>query len=508
MTQESRHRPRTSGATTTSAAREAGSGDKHEQNKLGPVARPSRALRADLPALLTDAQAPLRLRSAVYHPADIMRKMQDQLARDPNTAALEVEAAACVTLLGNAFLGKQGTTHLRSLYREYYQSWTKKGSLLAAQTSGSFATELGTLGCEKLSQLFHIWAGLKQSEGLPAKCRDLQTLVAYVELVRVWESFNVKKTQADELSRLQKSPKFQAFLDANKLRGRGIKQQDQLTSFIAQQLQITNKQFTLTVSRYRPLAVLTKLLGNGILGFLPLSGLLRVFGELRGTGHDRGEVILTSAINIAKSIMPELTQLCDSVQESIIHPILATTPLPPTTGLGFLVAGNKTKFDNLSIWELVDGDNLPTNTQPRVKELGSDVVPDGDQDETPGGADSRGAPADAADRRGQGAEEAGGDAGRGPRNDNGAGNQLAYAKGADDRGRGTKGMDQEAADGAADQGANADGTDGTDGQDGGDRESAPQDGGEKEEAGRARGDGDAGGTDNEEPGTGVAEETT
>lgn len=393
--------------------------------------------------------------------------MQDQLARDPNTAALEAEATACVTLLGNAFLGKQGTTHLRSIYREYYQSWTKKGSLLAAQTSGSFATELGSLGCEKLSQLFNIWAGLKQSEGLPTKCRDLQTLVAYVELVRVWESFNVKKTQADELARLQKSPKFQAFLDANKLRGRGVKQQDQLTSFIAQQLQMTNKQFTLTVSRYRPLAILTKLLGNGILGFLPLSGLLRVFSKLRGTGHDRGEAILTSAINIAKSIMPELTQLCDSVQESILHPILATKPLPPTTGLGFLVAGNKAEFDNLSIWELVDGDNLPTSTQPRVKELGSDVVPDGDQDETPGGADSRGAPADAADRRGQGAEEAGGDAGRGPRNDNGA----------------------------ADQGANADGTDGTDGQDGGDGESAPQDGGEKEEAGRARGDGDAGGAE-------------
>ncbi|KAK0742579.1 hypothetical protein B0T18DRAFT_489560 [Schizothecium vesticola] len=188
------------------------------KKKQDPLPRPNKAPRFDLLIATIEAQAPLRLRSAVYHPADIIKRMQDQLASNPSTAALEGEAAACLTLLGNAFLGTQGTTHLRSLYRE-----------------------------------------------------ELQRLVAYVELVRVWEYFNVRKTQAEELALLQKSPKFQAFLDTKKLRGRhGITQQAQLTSFIAQQLQLTNKQFTLTVSRYRPLTTLTKLLGDRILGFLPI----------------------------------------------------------------------------------------------------------------------------------------------------------------------------------------------------------------------------------------------
>jgi hypothetical protein len=335
------------------------------------------------------AQAPLRLRSEDYSPADVVKKIRGQLVSNPSTAGLDEEITATLTLLGNA-IGKQGTAHLRTLYREYFQSWTKKGGLSVAHSSVDVATEVGSLGCDNLSQLFTIWADLKKSETLPAKCKELQRLFAYVKLVRVWETFNVKKTQAQELTLLQKSPLFQAFLDAQNLRKRqGVTQQAQLTSFIAHQLQLTNKQFTLTVSRYRPLAVLTKHLGDGILGFLPLSGLIRLFTQIRGpqggNNHNQGEQILVSAINKAKSSLPGLTQLCDSVQENILTPILNIKPLPMTSGLGFLVAGNKDVFNTLPIWELVNG-GISVGSVPRVEE----ILPDGahgedDSEEETGG---------------------------------------------------------------------------------------------------------------------------
>lgn len=383
-----------------------------EGDEEGP--RPPRRALPQFDSLVKslEDQAPLILRSEVYRPADVVKKIKHQLVKNPNLAAREEEIAASLSILGSAF-GCRGTDHLRSLYREYYQSWQRKGGLAAARRSADIASELGTLGCAKLSQLFRIWAGLKQAEALPARCKDLQRLHAYLELVRIWESFSVKKIQGDELARLQRSPRFQTFLDTHKLRNRkGVTQQSQLTSFVADQLQLTKKQFSLTVSRYRPLAVLAKHLGDGILGFLPLPGLLPLFNHLRArqgpNNLDEGELILSTVIDLAKSNMPGLIQLCASVEECIVTPILETTSLPMTTGLGYLIAGDKEEFNSRGIWNLVDSETA-TRAMPRVREITAPIADDANDPGQGGGShgDDDGGDDDGGD--GDGGDDDGGD---------------------------------------------------------------------------------------------------
>lgn len=317
-------------------------------------------------------QAPLILGSQTYHPHSIAQDVLQQLSRDPTLHQLRGEVTASLSLLGHIF-GDKGCDNFRNLYREHHQA-LRRGGLTAAKLSATVAHELDELGCPTFSRLVGIWGALRREEVYSRRCSDVRQLHAYLELVRVWESTNIKNcTQADELVILRNSPKFQAFLDRRKLRGKqGVTHQSQLTSFIADQLEISKRNFALTVHRYKPLAILARYFGDGILAFLPRSKLLPRFRQLHVKSEDdgggqKGGLAFCTVIEKVISLMPGITELCALSEQSLVRPILEGSDLPPTLGTSYLDSGEKHAFQTHDVWGLVAAGGVGMTR--RVEEL-------------------------------------------------------------------------------------------------------------------------------------------
>lgn len=317
-------------------------------------------------------QAPLILRSQTFHPRSIAQEVLEQLSRDPTLHQLREEIRASLSLLGHIF-GDKGCNNFRNLYREHHQA-LRRGGLTAAKLSTTVANELDELGCPTFSRLLGIWGALRRDEASSRRCIDVRQLHAYLELVRVWESTNIKNcTQADELEILRNSPKFQDFLDRRKLRRKqGVTHQSQLTSFIADQLQISKRSFALTVHRYKPLAILARYFGDGILAFLPRSKLLSRFRQLHVKSEDdgggqKGDLAFCTVIEKVISLMPGITELCALSEQSLVRPIIEGGDLPPTLGTSYLDSGEKDAFQTHDVWGLVEAGGL--GVARRVEEL-------------------------------------------------------------------------------------------------------------------------------------------
>jgi hypothetical protein len=212
------------------------------------------------------------------------------------------------------------------------------------------------------------------------RCKDLRHLKAHLEIVRIWDSINLKDgKQTEELNKLRASPQFQQFLGEKGLRGqRGLTQQSQLTSFIAYKLGIPNNKFTITAFRYKPILILARYFGDGVLAFLPRAGLLTLFKQLHiktegRRGRDKGELVFCSVMEKMIEKVPGITELCSQALNSLVEPILQERDLPPTLGLKLLQAGDIQAFQSAGAWELVtDGANL----LPRVEEVVSESEPE------------------------------------------------------------------------------------------------------------------------------------
>lgn len=317
-------------------------------------------------------QAPLLLRSQTFYPHSIAQEVLEQISRDPSLHQPRDEIMASLSLLGHIF-GDKGCNNFRNLYKEHHQA-LRRGGLTAAKLSTTIANELDELGCPTFSRLLGIWGALRRDEASSRRCSDVRQLHAYLELVRVWESTNIRNcTQADELEILRNSPKFQDFLDRRKLRRKqGVTHQSQLTSFIADQLQISKRSFILTVHRYKPLAILARYFGDGILAFLPRSKLLSRFRQLHVKSEDdgrgqKGGLAFCTVIEKVISLMPGITELCALSEQSLVRPIIEGSDLPPTLGTSYLDSGEKDAFQTHDVWGLIEAGGLGVTR--RVEEL-------------------------------------------------------------------------------------------------------------------------------------------
>ncbi|KAK0710335.1 hypothetical protein B0T26DRAFT_724596 [Lasiosphaeria miniovina] len=278
----------------------------------------------------------------------------------------ENEILAVLLLLSHIFIGK-GLDNCQSLFKEYY---IRRKELETVSTiSTTISSELKELGCTTLFRFVSLWGFIKLEETEGPRCRDLRHLKAHLELVRIWESINLQDaTRLDELKILRRSETFQKFLTDKKLVGKRVStHKSQLTSFVAHQLGITNKKFTITASRYKPLLTLVRHFG-GVLAFIPRSRLLVLFRRVRNVTAKEEEQILSTIITRMTQEFPGISDLCSETLRNMVEPILEEKDLPPTLGLTLLSAEEISTFQSKSVWEMViNGAN--TSPKPRVFEL-------------------------------------------------------------------------------------------------------------------------------------------
>jgi len=296
----------------------------------------------------------------------------------PEMAELKDEALAGLTLLVHIF-GQDGCTQFRSLYKEHHRTHNHK-SLTTAKLATTVISDLEGLGCPTLSRLVDLWSRL-ESLGEGPKCKDMRRLKAHLEIVRIWESINLREgSHTEELEKLRASTPFQEFLDQQSLRGKkGQTKQSQLTSFIAHKLSIPNKNFTNTASRYKPLLILARYFGEGVLAFLPRTGLIPLFNKLhlkvRGLhGKDKGELVFCAVVEKMLEKIPGITDLCTRAFSNLVDPILEESELPSTSGLMLLEAGELPAFQSAEVWELVT--NEATLGQRIIEELSDEASDD------------------------------------------------------------------------------------------------------------------------------------
>lgn len=180
-----------------------------------------------------------------------------------------------------------------------------------------------------------------------------------MDLVRIWESVNLTNVSTQDIDPIFTSEIFITFLKENKIKKkRGVTRQSQLIQFVSSKLGIDTRKFTLTVSRYKPIAILARYFSDGILAFLPRTKLLKYLTPLQvkqatSSGPSRGEIIFCQTINKMLVNYPSLKGLCGLVQDNIIQPITLKHDLPSTTGLRLLEENNVEEFRRTDIWDLI-----------------------------------------------------------------------------------------------------------------------------------------------------------
>lgn len=330
--------------------------DTHGESITQRGKRPRVSSLDELVGVLQD-QDPILIRREVYQPFLIAQGVMEEVLQQPGMANMKDEALAGVSLLAFIF-GRDGCSQFRSLYKEYHKTHNPR-ELNTANLATMVVSDLKGLGCPILSRLVDLWSKL-ECLGMGPKCKDMRRLKAHLEIVRIWESISLRDgNHTEELEKLCASPQFQDFLDQHGSRGkRGQTKQAQLTSFIAHKLSIPNRNFTNTASRYKPLLILARYFGEGILAFLPRAGLLPLFSRLRLKANgwhskDKGELVFCAVIDKVLEKMPGIADLCSLAFSNLVEPILDEGELPPTSGFRLLEAGEIPVFQSAEVWELV-----------------------------------------------------------------------------------------------------------------------------------------------------------
>jgi hypothetical protein len=349
--------------------------------------RPKIASLDELVGIL-QTEAPIIIRHQSYQPYLVVQDVMEELLQKPEIADMKDEALAGVNLLAFIF-GRDGCTQFRSLYKEHHKTHSHK-DLTTAKLASIVASDLKGLGCPTLSRLVDLWSEL-ECLGVGPKCKDMRRLKAHLEIVRIWESINLRDgNQIGELETLRTSPQFQDFLDQQCSRGkRGQTKQSQLTSFIAHKLSIPNNKFTITASRYKPILILARYFGEGILAFLPRAGLLPLFNKLHlkaggPHGKGKGELVFCAVIEKVLEKIPGITDLSSLAFSNLVEPILEASELPPTSGLSLLEAGEVPTFQSTDVWDLVT--NEVTLERRIIEELSE--IEEAEEAEEAGGDDS------------------------------------------------------------------------------------------------------------------------
>lgn len=285
----------------------------------------------------------------------------------------KAEITTALTLIGR-IVGDEGAHNFRELYREYHQA-TAKGRLVGTATAkrcDEFANALGEIGCPTFSGIFRSWGSIchvfdnKPDPSSLGRCQHLRQLWAYAELVRGWEATNIKhcvknaaSDAAIELQTLLASTHFREYLQEHpQLMLKGVKRQDQLTSYIADQLKVNKKIFTTTVIRYKPLSILAARFGPGILAFLPKANLLSLCNSLHVKAGSKdavapGEQLFNLVITTADAQLPGFKELCNKANNDLVAPIISGRPLPTNFAASLLEAGRIKEFKAARPWELL-----------------------------------------------------------------------------------------------------------------------------------------------------------
>ncbi|KAK4441871.1 hypothetical protein QBC34DRAFT_387874, partial [Podospora aff. communis PSN243] len=302
-------------------------------------------------------QDPIVIRRRAHEPSIVARDVMEGVLRRPGMADMKDEVLAGVSLLTFVF-GGEGCGQFRALYKEHHKTHSSK-NLETAKRANAFASDLQSIGCPTLSRMVDLWSSVENS-GTGPKCVELRRLKARLEIVRIWESISVRDSKhADELEKLCASRQFQDFLDEQGSRAkRGKTKQSQLTTFIARKLSIPNQTFTNLASRWKPLLVLARFFGEGILAFLPRATLTARFSSLHlrasgAHGADQGELAFGAVIEGLLEAVPGIADLCSLALCNLVEPILTSSELPPTSALKLLDAGETLLFQSAGVWDLV-----------------------------------------------------------------------------------------------------------------------------------------------------------
>lgn len=279
------------------------------------------------------------------------------------------------------------------------------------------------LGCPNIERLVRTWAMVSRNDTYKPRARELRRLQGRLDLIQLWERICRKDgPYREEVELLRRSDGFQRFLDEAGLRGRkGVTRQSQLTSYLTQRLGLTsNKIFSNTIARYWPVSILVTCLGDGVIAFLPYTGLLRHLRLLRiKTAPSAGPAGARASARQAEAVFqrviegllrefPVAKDLCRLAQESVVEPILRGRSLPCTAGQDLLEEGRRREFASIGVWNLVEAGGAGAEMTDWVEELPSltlttTVTNEEDDDERDDGGDGEGG--------GEGGDEGGGDEG-------------------------------------------------------------------------------------------------
>ncbi|KAK3983795.1 hypothetical protein QBC44DRAFT_313786 [Cladorrhinum sp. PSN332] len=334
-----------------------------------PTSKPSKRPRVKAPHSLDEfieelkargpppAQNSPHLSHVIIQSIDITGELEEQ--QDPKARKAEEEIILASLYLLSQIFGDEGLDRCRSLYKEHYKMFCHNNFASEIERAEKAKADLEELNCPNLSRLMDCWVTMRAEEADKSRTRDLRYLKATLDLVRTWETISSKVGAQGEVDTVLSSELFSNFIKFNGLENaKGVTRRSQLTKFISSQLGISSRKFTKTVSRYKPIAILVRYFGEGILAFLPRAGLLRHFKALQikyANSQDQcqGEIIFCKIIEKMLDQYPRFKELCGLANDNAIGPITSRHILPHTTGLKLLEEKNDAVFDKTDIWYLI-----------------------------------------------------------------------------------------------------------------------------------------------------------
>jgi hypothetical protein len=257
-----------------------------------------------------------------------------------------------VALLGDLF-GPPGQKRLVAALKQLYAPQADHTLARALEVmAGAVAERNNQAGAAKVASFAsRLGRVVKHDDEEPTTAEGIQIMDTKVKLVRQWQRWSHPAAADKEIA---------SFLDSEGIPARaGVVLASRIVQYVAREAQIDAKKLPKKIYAWKPLAILDDLFGTGVLALAP-SSMLTAYSRLRH--HKDGlakEARFRAVVTAAIEELPVLCEICQSCNDSVVQPILASAGQRPmlqadasVPGIRMARSGELDQLQDASLYDL------------------------------------------------------------------------------------------------------------------------------------------------------------